>query len=447
MSPSRIVLLATAAITVCLPATAEAQLFGRRANAVTVEVINEIPRCTQNLGTVTIAETQNTMFRQMELGHSTEMLRYLIRESGCFQLIERGAGMSLVERERGLGATGRIRTADFVLVAELANHVEADSTDSGSSLLGTLTSVGARAAAAAASAGGGEHAALISRGAGLLSGSGNTKAPESLNQRTLRAITDLEKDIRKGDQDAQMVFSLTSVPLAETVSYNRSQAGRKDVRDLRIRDNKFGGRVGGGFETEESGKIIALAMVRGYADMVTSLGGTGTQTPEVVIANREALEAADADRRAEESRANNAARAEREDRNERIANAERARIAEENRIREQIRQEERERIAAELAVEARTSAPAAASAPVAVAALAAIAPAAPVAIAPTAKPAQITVSRTSVLRDGPSGQPVKALQPGDVLMTTGHQQEQWLEVELTDGTTGWVQADRVNSNS
>lgn len=443
MSPSRIVLMATAAITVCLPATAEAQLFGRRANANTVAVINEIPRCTQSLGTVTISETQNTMFRQMELGHSTEMLRYMIRESGCFRLIERGAGMSLVERERGLGASGRIRTADFVLVAELANHIEVDNADSGSSLLGTLTSVGARAAAAAMTAGTSEMAGMVARGADLLTSGNNDNKPEpTLNQRTLRAITNLEKDIRKGDQDAQMVFSLTSVPLAETVSYNRSQANRKDVRDLRIRDNNYGGRVAGGFETEESGKIIALAMVRGYADMVTSLGGTGTETPEVVIANREALEAADSDRRADESRADRAARAEREERNERIANAERARIAEENRIREQIRQEERERIAAEMAAEVR----AAAASPVAAASVTATT-VSTASIAPTAKPAQITVSRTSVLRDGPSGQPVKALQPGDVLMTTGRQQEQWLEVELSDGTSGWVQSDRVNSNS
>ena len=39
------------------------------------------------------------------------------------------------------------------------------------------------------------------------------------------------------------------------------------------------------------GKTLALAFVRGYADLVTSLGGTGSTVPEVTLANREALRA------------------------------------------------------------------------------------------------------------------------------------------------------------
>lgn len=347
MTKFRLALMAATAFAISLPSTSEAQIFNRRAKAENANVTNEIPRCTQSLGTVTISETQNTMFRQMELSHSTEMLRYLIRESGCFRLIERGAGMALVERERNLGAAGRIRTADFVLVAELANHIEADNADRGSSLLGTLTSVGTRAAVAAMSASGSDMsgmANMVSRGADLLNSDNGNRPEPTLNQRTLRAIEDLAKDIRKGDQDAQMVFSLTSVPLAETVSYNRSAASRKDMRDLKIRDNHFNGRVGGGFESEDTGKIIALAMVRAYADMVISLGGTGSTTPDVVIANREALEASEADRRDEEARAERAENAERD-------RAEQTRRAEENRLREEIRREERARLEAERALE------------------------------------------------------------------------------------------------
>ena len=343
----RSALMAATILAISLPTTTEAQIFNRRARAEANSVVNEIPRCTQSLGTVTISESQNTMFRQMELSHSTDVLRYLIRESGCFRLIERGAGMELVERERGLGAAGRVRTADFVLVAELANHIEADTADRGSSLLGTLTSVGSRAAVAAMSGGGSEiagMATMVTRGANRLMQDGGNRPEPTLNQRTVRAIEDLAKDIRKGDQDAQMVFSLTSVPLAETVSYNRSSANRKDMRDLKIRDNHFNGRVGGGFESEDAGKIIALAMVRGYADMVISLGGTGSTTPDVVIANREALEASETARREELVRAERAEQAER-------SRAEQQRLAEENRIREEIRREERARLEAQRAAD------------------------------------------------------------------------------------------------
>lgn len=348
MSLSRIALISAAALASIIPASADAQMFGRRANTAAATVVNEIPRCTQSLGTVTIEETQNTMFRQMELGHSTEVLRYMIRESGCFQLIERGAGMSLVERERSLGAAGRIRTADFVLAAELNNHIEVDNSDRGSSLLGTLTSVGARAVAASMSGENPAVANLVTRGAGMLNSTNDNKTEAPLNQRTLRAIEDLAKDIKKGDQDAQLVFSLTSVPLAETVSYNRSQANRKDVRSLRIRDNHYEGRIGSGFESEDVGKIITLAMVRGFADMVIDLGGTGNEIPAVVVANREAIEAANAQIRREEERAERAERAELELQAARVQRAEQARQDEADRIRAEIRAEERARIQREM---------------------------------------------------------------------------------------------------
>ncbi len=432
-------------------------MFRGRANNTSAAVINDIPRCTQNLGTITIAETQNTMFRQMELGHSTEMLRYMIRESGCFRLIERGAGMSVVERERGLGAAGRIRTADFVLVAELSNHIEVANTDRGSSLLGTLTSVGARAAMAAMTAGTSEVAGLVSRGVDLL-GSGDDDKPEpSLDQRTLSAIEDLAKDIRKGDQDAQMTFSLTSVPLAEVVSNNRAVASRRDIRSLRIRDNQFGGRVGSGYETTETGQIIALAMVRAYADMVTSLGGTGSATPEVVLANREALEAIEGANRRETERAERAAQSDRDAQRARIQREEEDRIAQEERIREDIRREERARIAREMAQEARLAEEPAPARPTRMAAVATAiadrveeaAPAAPrrsdfaAAVAQTEPSQTLTVSRMAVLRSAPSGEPLKALNAGDIVETTGRKQDNWIEVLAEDGTKGWVQQDRV----
>jgi len=93
-------LTATSALFAVSASPAEAQIFNRRSNAETAQVVNEAPRCTQNLGTVAIAETQGVLFEQMGLGEPTELLRTVIRDSGCFTLIERGPGMDLVERER-----------------------------------------------------------------------------------------------------------------------------------------------------------------------------------------------------------------------------------------------------------------------------------------------------------------------------------------------------------
>ena len=289
-------LTAVAALTVMLTTPAEAQIFGRRSNDAAASVINETPRCTQNLGTVTIADTQGALFNQLGVGAPSELLRYLIRESGCFTLIERGPGMDVVERERGLGAAGRMRTADFVLVAELANPIEADSGDSRRGLLGSLASSGGRILlqAGVAAMTGGEGAQMGAGMAQMLSAGANVagdQLDQALSNRTVDAIKELKKDIGKGKEDAQVAFSLSSVPLAETVGYTRAVANKDDWRRLRIRDNHFGGRVGAGYESEDEGKTLALAFVRGYADLVTSLGGTGSTIPEVTLANREALRA------------------------------------------------------------------------------------------------------------------------------------------------------------
>jgi hypothetical protein len=373
-------LTAVAALTVMLTTPAEAQIFGRRSNNADASVINETPRCTQNLGTVTIADTQGALFNQLGVGAPSELLRYLVRESGCFTLIERGPGMDVVERERGLGAAGRIRTADFVLVAELANPIEADSGDSGRGLLGSLASSGGRlllqAGVAAVTQGQGADmgagmAQMLSAGANV---AGN-QLDQALSNRTVDAIKDLKKDLAKGKEDAQVVFSLSSVPLAETVGYTRAVANKDDWRRLRIRDNHFGGRVGAGYETEDEGKTLALAFVRGYADLVTSLGGTGSTVPEVTLANREALRAEAAAQEAKTARPT--------------------------------RGSQEQRSAVRPAV------------------------------------TRYALARASVLRSAPDGDVVRTMAAEDTVFPTGAQDGDWVEVLDADDNVGWLQRDRL----
>lgn len=380
-------LTAVAALTVMLTTPAEAQIFGRRSNSdAAAPVINETPRCTQNLGTVTIADTQGALFNQLGLGAPSELLRYLVRESGCFTLIERGPGMNVVERERGLGAAGRIRTADFVLVAELANPIEADSGDSRRGLLGSLASSGGRlllqAGVAAVTQGQGADmgagmAQMLSSGANV---AGN-QLDQALSNRTVDSIKELKKDIAKGKEGAQVVFSLSSVPLAETVGYTRAVATKDDWRRLRIRNNHFGGRVGAGYETEDEGKTVALAFVRGYADLVTSLGGLGSTVPEVTLANREALRAEAAAQEANAARQTQAARPARG------------------------RQEQRS-------------------------------PAHPAVT-------RYTLARASVLRSAPGGDVVRPIAAEDTVFPTGNEDGDWIEVLDADDNVGWMQRDRL----
>lgn len=431
MNRYALALTATSALIAAFATPAEAQIFGRRGNAETTQVINETPRCTQNLGTVAIAETQGVLFNQMGLGAPTELLRTVIRESGCFTLIERGPGMDLVERERSLGGGARVRTADFVLVAELANPIEPTDNDRGSGLLGSLAAVGGRAlltaglAAATGGEMGGGLGGLGGLGAGgglnplqmqalnaatnmagnVLGGQGGQVAQgpaPSLNANTVERIRDLKKDIGRGKEDAQVVFSLASVPLAETVGNTRAVANKGDLRSLRIRDNHFGGRVGAGYESEDEGKIIALAMVRGYADLVTSLGGAGSQIPEVTLANREAVRAAAAEREAEAARKIEAERREQD-------RLDRAREDERRRLREEIRQEEEVRRPADAA--------------------------------PTMSSRQLALP--TVLRTAPDGGAIRPLAADTTVFPTGKFDGSWVEVLDADDNIGWLQQERL----
>lgn len=416
-------LTAAAALTLMLATPAEAQIFGRRDNNnAAALVINEPPRCTQNFGTVAIAETQGALFGQMGLGAPTELLRTVIRESGCFTLIERGPGMSAVERERGMGAAGRARMADFVLVAELANPIETAANDGRPGILGSLASAGGRAllnAGVAAAMGGGDLGGLGDLGgeSGInpaqmrafanmvgVGGQGGQQPPaQPLNNSTIERIRDIKKDIGRGKEDAQVVFSLSSVHLAETVGTTRAIANKDDVKRLRIRDNHFGGRVGAGYESEDEGKVIALALVRGYADLVTSLGGTGSETPQVTLANREAIRAEAAEREAESARASQADRRERE-------RLERQREEERRRLRDEIRREDEE---------ARRS---------------------------SSRPAMSSrqLAMATVLRAAPDGAAIRPLAADTVVFLTGKTDGPWVEVLDADDNIGWLQRERLS---
>lgn len=403
------------------PAAAQMALLRKGAQAEAAPA-SEIPRCSQNFGAVAIAETQTVLFGQMGMGAPTDLLRMVIRESGCFTLIERGPAMDMVERERSRAGAGQMRPVDFVIVAELANPIDETSEERRSGLLGSLAAVGGRAllsAGIAAAVGGDMDLAGLGQASGLsrqalgaamnvaggaLGGQGGQPAP-ALSTGTAERIRDLKKDIGRGKEDAQVEFSLTSVPLAEAVGHARAVANKDELRRLRIRDNQFNGRVGAGYESEDQGKVIALALVRGYADLVTSLGGMDAQTPEITLANRAAVRAAEAEREADAARQSAAERQEQERLN-------REREAERERIRDEVRREEEARRRAE----------------------------------ERPSPTSLTLNRPSILRAAPDGAVVRPLAAQDVVYPTGKVQDDWVEVLDGDDNIGWMQRDRFSTS-
>lgn len=235
------VMAATA--TLSLAPAAEAQNRRSGAQRAQDQQVAQIPRCTRNLGSITIADGQSDVFRELQLSPPQSLLRVVIQRSGCFTLLDRGVGMNVAQRERELAGMGdlqrganvgggQVRAADYVLVGEVASQ---NANSGGGGLAGI--------------AGG-----LIGGGAGALIGG-----------------------IRTRSSEANVVLSLTDVRTSETALVTEGYASRRDMGWSAggggFGSTGFGGAVGGGYENTEIGRIVAQAFIQAYADMVTQMGG------------------------------------------------------------------------------------------------------------------------------------------------------------------------------
>jgi len=74
-----------------------------------------IERCSEPLGTVSVFEDQTlpwwSVYRQYapQLGSTIPVIRLMIQQSNCFVVVERGAAMRAMERERSLMQSGELR--------------------------------------------------------------------------------------------------------------------------------------------------------------------------------------------------------------------------------------------------------------------------------------------------------------------------------------------------
>lgn len=237
-------LAAVVAVSAVAP-TAQAQSRRSGAQRTQEAQVAQIPRCTRNLGTITIADGQADVFRELQLSPPQSLLRVVIQRSGCFTLLDRGVGMSVAQRERELAGQGnlqrgsnvgggQVRAADYVLVGEVASQ---NSNSGGSAIAGI--------------AGG-----LIGGTAGALIGG-----------------------IRTRRSEANVVLSLTDVRTSETALVTEGYASKNDMGWSAggggFGSTGFGGAVGGGYENTEIGRIVSQAFITAYADMVTQMGGLG----------------------------------------------------------------------------------------------------------------------------------------------------------------------------
>ncbi len=218
------------------------------------EKVVEVPRCSKKLGSVSIINGDNPNFwSEAQLAPPQKLLKAIVLKSNCFSIVDRGVGLDAAVVERNLNNQGlglqrgsnvgqnQIKAADFVLVAEVAS---ADSNVSGNNV-----------GAAIGGAVGGTFGALIG----------------GIKTKKLEATT---------------VLSLTSVRTSETVASAEGHAVKSDLSFGVGGGLGFGGAVGGGYESTDIGRIVTIAFIDAYTQLVTDMGGLSDAIAEAAAPSR-----------------------------------------------------------------------------------------------------------------------------------------------------------------
>ena len=251
MRASSVIVWAVAAGMACAPLAAAAQGRLSRVQRQQEAMALDVPKCPRSLGTLTIADGDNAHggWRQYNLAAPQKLLKVMVQRSGCFTLVDRGAGMTAARTERELSTggdlqrgsnvgKGQIRSADYVLVAEVA-AADADSGGAGVGL-GGLASV-------AGSLGG--RLGRLGSVAGALGGVKTTR------------------------MEANTTLTLTDVRTSETRAVTEGYATRTNTSFGGGAGFGFGGAIGGGYEDTEIGRIVTQAFMNAYVSLVGDLGG------------------------------------------------------------------------------------------------------------------------------------------------------------------------------
>lgn len=239
-------LLAAACVATLTAGVAQAQ--PRAAASTTAQV----PTCSRNLGTVSIQNGDSAGWTGMRLQPPAALLRVVVQQSRCFTVVERGAGLDAAMRERDLAGGGNLqrgsnvgggqmRAADFVLLADVVAQDNNSSGGGAGGLIGGMV--------------GGRFGAAIG-GLGVR------------------------------NQNAQTTLTLTNVRTTESFSTE----GNAVNRNITWGGGAFlgGGGVGlGGYTDTEIGRVITVAFIDAYTNLVQQAGGV----PQMQEAPRETFRA------------------------------------------------------------------------------------------------------------------------------------------------------------
>lgn len=237
--------VAATAMAMCIASPVQAQRLAKPSDGQKLQqqTMTDVPRCYRKLGTLSIVDGDDPRgWTQYSLAPPQKLLKVLVQRSGCFNLVDRGSGLQAAERERAIGGNlglqrgsnvgqGQIKAADYVLVAEVQG---ANSNVSGSAAGGLI--------------------------GGLVGG----------------RLGGLAAGIRSKKLEANTVLSITNVRTTETIATTEGYAAKNNISfggggGVGFLGGAVGG-VGGGYENTEIGRIVTLAFIQAYSNLVTELG-------------------------------------------------------------------------------------------------------------------------------------------------------------------------------
>ena len=213
----------------------------------TAEKQAEIPNCTHKIGTLAVHEPQNRWWDGLGLESPEALLKVFVMKSGCFTLVDRGAGFAMAQQERALASggqlqqgsnvgMGQVKAADYILVPDIVTkNGNASGTNVGGILGGFI---------------GGGVGALVS-------------------------------NINISSKTADVVLTITNVRTSEQQAMEEGHGSKTDV------GFGFGGGWGGwggfggagisNYQNTAIGQVVVLAYIEAYTKLVGDLGGLSAQ--------------------------------------------------------------------------------------------------------------------------------------------------------------------------
>jgi curli biogenesis system outer membrane secretion channel CsgG len=235
--------LAAAMPVLTMPAAAQNSIQRK-----TEEAQDRIPTCARKLGALAVRQPQNNWWAGLGLESPEAVIKILVQQSGCFTLVDRGAGFELAQQERALAAGGglqagsnigggQIRAADYILVPDIVNK---NANSSGTNVGGLL--------------------------GGFIGGfAGAIVANLSINSST-----------------ADVTLAMTNVRTTEQEAMTQGHGSKTDIGFGGGAGGFWGGFAGVGassYAKTAIGQVVVLAYIDAYAKLVTQMGGLSAQAP------------------------------------------------------------------------------------------------------------------------------------------------------------------------